>query len=249
LPKGNSKMYLYLNNHNCTFTDVSKVSGLSKTVFAMGSNFGDIDNDGFLDMYLGTGNPDYKSLTPNKLFRNMGTGTFADVTVSGRVGNLQKGHGVALNDLDNDGDTDIFIEVGGAFVGDAFNNSLYLNPGQNNNRWIKMQLEGTESNRSAIGTKVKVSFKENGVSRSVYRTLNSGGSFGASALRMEIGVGQATIIDQIEITWPKSQKKKVFKNVQPNQFIKIIEGENNFSKVNIKKIVFPTAGAKSSICI
>ncbi|OOG68657.1 FG-GAP-like repeat-containing protein [Flavobacterium sp. A45] len=249
IPNNSGKMYLYHNNHDGTFSDVSKVSGLSKKVFAMGANFGDIDNDGFLDMYLGTGNPDYKSLTPNKLFRNMGTGTFADVTVSGRVGNLQKGHGVALNDLDNDGDTDIFIEVGGAFIGDAFNNSLYLNPGQNNNRWIKMQLEGTESNRSAIGTKVKVSFKENGVSRSVYRTLNSGGSFGASALRMEIGVGQATIIDQIEITWPKSQKKKVFKNVQPNQFIKIIEGENNFSKVNIKKIVFPTAGAKSSICI
>jgi tetratricopeptide (TPR) repeat protein len=248
IPNNSGKMYLYRNNHDGTFSDVSKVSGLSKTVFAMGANFGDIDNDGFLDMYLGTGNPDYKSLTPNKLFRNMGTGTFADVTVSGRVGNLQKGHGVALNDLDNDGDTDIFIEVGGAFVGDAFNNSLYLNPGQNNNRWIKMQLEGTESNRSAIGAKIKVSFKENGVSRSVYRTLNSGGSFGASALRMEIGVGQATIIDQIEITWPKSQKKKVFKNVQPNQYIKVIEGENNFSKINIKKIVFPTAGAKSSIC-
>lgn len=249
IPNGNSKMYLYHNNHNGTFTDVSKISGLSKTVYAMGSNFGDIDNDGFLDMYLGTGNPDYKSLTPNKLFRNMGNGTFADVTVSGRVGNLQKGHGVAFNDLDNDGDSDIFIEVGGAYSGDAFNNALYLNPGQNNNRWIKMKLEGTDSNRSAIGAKIKVSFKENGVSRSVYRIVNSGGSFGASALRMEIGVGQATIIDQIEITWPKSQKKKVFKNVQPNQFIKIIEGENNFSKINIKKIIFPTAGAKSSICV
>lgn len=249
IPNNSSKMYLYHNNHDGTFTDVSKVSGLSKTVFAMGSNFGDVDNDGFLDMYLGTGNPDYKSLTPNKLFRNMGNGTFADVTVSGRVGNLQKGHGVAFSDLDNDGDSDIFIEVGGAFTGDAFNNSLYLNPGQNNNRWIKLQLEGTDSNRSAIGTKVKVSFKENGVSRSVYRILNSGGSFGASALRMEIGLGQATIIDQIEITWPKSQKKKVFKNVQPNQCIKIIEGENSFSKVKAKKIVFPTTGTKSSICI
>ena len=101
-----------------------------------------------------------------------------------------------------------------------------------------MKLEGTDSNRSAIGTKVKVSFRENGVSRSVYRILNSGGSFGASALRMEIGIGQATIIDQIEITWPKSQKKQVFKNVKTNQYIKIIEGENNFSKIDIKKKCF-----------
>lgn len=249
VPNESSKMYLYHNNHDGTFSDVSKVSGLSKTVLAMGSNFGDIDNDGYLDMYLGTGNPDYKSLIPNKLFRNMGNGTFADVTVSGRVGNLQKGHGVAFNDLDNDGDSDIFIEVGGAFVGDAFNNSLYLNPGQNNNRGIKLQLEGTDSNRSAIGTKIKVSFKENGVSRSVHRIVNSGGSFGASSLRCEIGIGQATIIDQIEITWPKSNKKQVFKKVQPNQCIKIIEGETNFSKVNVKRIVFPTNGAKSAICI
>lgn len=249
IPNESSKMYLYHNNHDGTFTDVSKASGLSKTVFAMGANFGDIDNDGFLDMYLGTGNPDYKSLIPNKLFRNMGNGKFVDVTSSGRVGNLQKGHGVALNDLDNDGDTDIFIEVGGAYIGDSFYNSLYLNPGQNNNRWIRLLLEGTDTNRSAIGTKVKVSFRENGVSRSVYRILNSGGSFGASALRMEIGIGQAKIIDQIEITWPKSGKKKIFKNIQPNQFIKIIEGEKDFSKLKIKRTFFSTAGATSSICI
>lgn len=249
IPNESSKMYLYHNNHDGTFSDVSKTAGLSKTVFAMGSNYGDIDNDGFLDMYLGTGNPDYKSLAPNRLFRNMGNGKFADVTVSGRVGNLQKGHAVAINDLDNDGDSDIFIEVGGAYLGDSFSNSLYMNPGQNSNRWIKLQLEGTDSNRSAIGTKVKVTFKENGISRSVYRVLNSGGSFGASALRMEIGIGQARIIDQIEITWPKDQKKTVFKNIQPNQFIKIIEGENNFSKIDIKRILFSTAGAHSPLCI
>jgi tetratricopeptide (TPR) repeat protein len=249
IPNASSKMYLYHNNHDGTFSDVSKVSGLNKTVLAMGSNFGDIDNDGFLDFYLGTGNPDYKSLIPNRLFRNMGNGEFSDVTVSGRVGNLQKGHGVAINDLNNDGFSDIFIEVGGGYIGDSFFNSLYLNPGQNNNRWIKLKLEGTHSNRSAIGTKIKVSFQENGVSRSVYSVVNSGGSFGASALLREIGIGQAKIIDRIEITWSKSQQKQVFKNVQPNQCIKIKEGTKNYSKVNIKKIVFPTAGAKSAICI
>jgi tetratricopeptide (TPR) repeat protein len=249
LPNVSSKMYLYHNNHDGTFSDVSKIAGLNKSVFAMGSNFGDIDNDGFLDMYLGTGNPDYKSIIPNKLFRNMGNGKFADVTVSSKVGNLQKGHAVAINDLNNDGYADIFVEVGGGYIGDFFYNSLYLNPGQNENRWIKLQLVGTDSNRSAIGTKIKVSFKENGVSRSVYSEVNSGGSFGASALRREIGVGQAALIDQIEITWAKSHKKQVFKNILPNQYIKIIEGQKKFSKINIKKIVFPTVGAKSNICI
>jgi len=249
IPNDGSKMYLYRNNHDGTFSDVSKTAGLNKSVFSMGANFGDIDNDGFLDMYLGTGNPDYKSLTPNKLFKNLGNGQFADVTVSSRVGNLQKGHGVAFNDLNNDGNTDIFIEMGGAYRGDVFNNSLYLNPGQNDNRWIKLLLEGTDSNRSAIGTKVKVSFKENGKSRSVYRVLNSGGSFGASALRMEVGLGQSAIIDQIEVTWPKSKKKQVFKNIKPNQSIKIIEGQKDFIKVDVKKTPFPTTASKSGLCI
>ncbi|HEU4788693.1 MAG TPA: FG-GAP-like repeat-containing protein [Flavobacterium sp.] len=248
IPNNGSTMYLYHNNHDGTFTNVTKKSGLDKAVFGMGSNFGDIDNDGNLDMYIGTGNPDYKSLIPNRLFRNMGDGKFADVTISGRVGNIQKGHGVAINDLDNDGDSDIFIEMGGAYIGDSYNNSLYLNPGQNTNNWLSLQLEGTTINRSAIGTRLKISFRENGIKRNIYREVNSGGSFGSSALKREIGIGQATLIDEIEITWSKTQKKQVFKNIKPNQFIKIKEGSNGVTRIKLNKINFPTDTPKSSIC-
>lgn len=247
IPNRASKMYLYHNNHDGTFTNVSEKAGLNKSVFAMGSNFGDIDNDGYLDMYLGTGNPEYSSLVPNRLFRNLGDGTFADVTVSGRVGNLQKGHGVAMSDLDNDGDTDIFIEVGGAYKGDSFNNSFYLNPGQNNNKWIKLQLEATTGNRAAIGTHIKISFTDKGVKRVVYRDVNSGGSFGSSSLRREIGIGQATVVDEIEITWSKSRQKQVFKNIQPNQLIKIKEGINTTTTVPLEKLDF-SKGAKMPMC-
>ena len=125
-----SKMYLYKNNHDGTFSNVSKDVGLDHTVMAMGSNFGDVDNDGWLDMYLGTGNPDYRSLVPNKMFKNIDGKKFADVTGSARVGNLQKGHAVAFADIDNDGDEDIFTETGGAYVGDGYFNSFYLNPGR-----------------------------------------------------------------------------------------------------------------------
>lgn len=247
VPNRASKMYLYHNNHDGTFTNVSEKAGLNKSVFAMGSNFGDIDNDGYLDMYLGTGNPEYSSLVPNRLFRNMGDGTFADVTVSGRVGNLQKGHGVAMSDLDNDGDTDIFIEVGGAYKGDSFNNSLYLNPGQNDNKWIKLQLEATTGNRAAIGTRIKISFTDNGVKRVVYRDVNSGGSFGSSSLRREIGIGQATLVDEIEITWSKSRQKQVFKNIRPNQLIKIKEGINTTTTIPLERLDF-SRGAKMPMC-
>jgi hypothetical protein len=239
-PNNASKMYLYHNNHDGTFKDVSVEMGLNHSVFAMGSNFGDIDNDGYLDMYLGTGNPNYSSLAPNKLYKNMEGKKFADVTVAGRVGNLQKGHGVAFSDLDNDGDQDIFIEVGGAYKGDTYTNSLYMNPGQNENHWIKLKLEATSGNRSAIGSKIKVTFRENGKRRTVYRELNSGGSFGSSPLRREIGIGQATLIDEIAITWAKTNKTQIFNNIKPNQLLKIRENSAKIEVLSLKKLNFKT---------
>ncbi|HLY68139.1 MAG TPA: CRTAC1 family protein, partial [Puia sp.] len=233
-----SKMYLYRNNHDGTFTNVSKNTGLDKPVFAMGSNFGDIDNDGWPDMYLGTGNPDYKSLIPNKLFKNINGQRFADVTNSARVGNLQKGHGVAFADLDNDGDQDIFIDVGGVFAGDTYFNSLYINPGQGGNNWISILLQGTRSNRSAIGARIIIKITENGIKRSIYTDVNSGGSFGSSPLRKEIGIGKASEIDELIIQWPVSKTRQVFKNVKPGKFLKITEGVDKLEEMNIKTFQF-----------
>jgi hypothetical protein len=231
-------MYLYRNNHDGTFTNMTRATGLDKPVFAMGSNFGDIDNDGWLDMYLGTGNPDFQSLTPNRLFKNVGGSYFADVTRSSRVGNLQKGHGVAIADINNDGNPDIFEEMGGAYKGDAFYNSLYLNPGQNDNNWIVLKLEGVHSNRSAIGAHIIVSFTENGIKRMVYRDVNSGGSFGASPLRQQIGIGQAQVIDELTIIWPTTGIVQTFKNLTPRQFISIREGDNEIKKMDIRAFQF-----------
>jgi tetratricopeptide (TPR) repeat protein len=238
LPTATSSMYLYKNNRDGTFTNVSKSLGLDRPVFAMGANFGDIDNDGWLDMYLGTGNPDFKSLIPNKMFKNIGGRRFADITSSARVGNLQKGHGVAFADIDNDGDQDIFIEVGGALPGDAFYNSFYINPGQNNNNWISLLLEGTVTNRSAIGAKIAISFEEDGKERTVFREVNSGGSFGSSPLRKEIGIGKASMIDAISITWPTTGEIQVFKNIPPCQFLRIKEGSKKLEKMNLRVLQF-----------
>lgn len=243
------KPCLYHNNHDGTFTNVTAQMNLNKVAFSMGSNFGDIDNDGWLDFYLATGNPDYKSLVPNKMFKNLGGKKFADVTVSARVGNLQKGHGVAFADMDNDGDQDIYVDMGGAFKGDAYASSFYLNPGQNNNNWINMKVEGTTSNRAGIGAKIVVRFYENGQERAVYRDLNAGGSFGNSPFRREIGIGQATMIDEISITWPVTGKTQTLKNVQPNQFIKVKEGKEGFETVALKKLNFPTGDRSMPMCV
>lgn len=230
------KMLLYHNNHDGTFTNVAPEAGLNKVTFAMGSNFGDIDNDGWLDMYLGTGNPQYESIVPNKLFKSIDGKKFADVTSSARVGHLQKGHGVSLADLDNDGDQDIYMDMGGAYPGDAYQSSFFLNPGQNNNNWININLEGNKSNRDAVGSSVKVTFRENGILRSVYRDVNSGGSFGCSPLRREIGIGAAKEIEELEIKWHPGNLTQTFKNIKPNQFIKIKERSDNIEQVQLKKI-------------
>jgi hypothetical protein len=239
-----SKMYLYHNNHDGTFTDVSKDAGLSRSVFAMGANFGDIDNDGWSDMYLGTGNPDFKSLIPNKMFKNIDGKQFADVTSSARVGNLQKGHGVSFADIDNDGDQDIFTRIGGALPADGYFNSFYINPGQNKNKWISVLLEGTKSNRSAIGAHIAVTFTDSGLKRTVYMDVNSGGSFGANPLRKEIGIGRAEKIDELIIKWPTSGIVQVFKNIAPNQFLKIKEGDNQPEKMNLKVLKFKEKSEK-----
>jgi len=231
-------IFLYRNNHDGTFTNVTKETGLDKVVYSMGANFGDIDNDGYPDMYFGTGNPDFKSLVPNKLFKNIDGKRFADVTTSSRTGNLQKGHGVAFADLRNTGIQDIFVEMGGAFKGDSYTSSLYVNPGQNNNNWISLKLEGIKANSAAIGSRIKVTFTENGVKRSVYKDVNSGGSFGSSPLQQEIGIGQAKLIDEIEIKWAGSQTLQRFRNIAPNQFLHITENNNTPKVVHLKKLSF-----------
>jgi len=235
---GAGNVYLYKNNHDGTFTDVTKETGINKVVYSMGANFGDIDNDGYPDMYFGTGNPDFKSLIPNKLFKNIGGKKFVDVTTSSRTGNLQKGHGVAFADLRNTGIQDIFIEMGGAYKGDSYTSSLYVNPGQNNNNWISLKLQGVKANRAAIGSHIKVTFTENGVQRSVYKDVNSGGSFGSSPLQQEIGIGQAKLIDEIEIRWAGSGTVQRFKNIVPNQFLHITEGNNKADVIHLAKLIY-----------
>lgn len=234
---------LFHNNHDGTFTNVSEEAGLNKVVFAMGANFGDIDNDGYPDMYFGTGNPLYQSLVPNKMFKNLGGKKFADVTSSGRVGNLQKGHGVAFADIDNDGDEDIYIDMGGAYAGDAYQNLLFVNPGQNLNHWISVDLEGTRCNRPAIGARIKLSFKENGQERHVYKDVNSGGSFGANPLRQHMGLGTALVIDSLEIKWPSGGGTQLFTNIAADEFLKITQGNSKYVQLPLRPFSFATRPA------
>ena len=146
---------LYRNNHGKGFEDKTREAGLDMVFATMGCNFADFDNDGWLDMYLGTGDPNIAMLVPNRMFKNVAGKRFAEITGTSGTGHLQKGHGVACGDWDNDGDVDIFIETGGAINGDKYHNVLFQNPGQGNN-WLTVKLAGTKTNRAAIGARIKV---------------------------------------------------------------------------------------------
>ena len=241
LPHKGERARLYRNNRDGTFSDVTEKAGLFKVLLAMGSNFGDLDNDGFLDFYLGTGDPDFSTLIPNRMFRNESGRVFQDVTTTGGFGHLQKGHGISFADFNNDGQQDIYEVMGGAYSGDNYRNVLFANPGSSN-RWLKLKLEGTRSNRAAIGARIRVDVASAAGLRSIYKTVNSGGSFGANPLRQELGLGQATSIQSVEIYWPATGETQVVKGLEMNRAYRIREGETNANLIPLRMFQFPTPG-------
>jgi tetratricopeptide (TPR) repeat protein len=238
LPAQAETLKLYKNTGKGAFLEVSRAAGLNRVVPSMGANFGDLDNDGFLDFYLGTGSPSYAALMPNIMFRNQGGKSFVDVTTSTGTGHLQKGHGVTFSDLDNDGDQDVSINIGGAAPGDKYNKALFANPGQGNN-WLSVKLRGVKTNRAAIGAKIKLVLQDNaGRLSSRYREVSSGGSFGASTLTQSIGLGKAAQVKSLEIFWPASNTRQVFRDLEANQFIEVQEFEKTYAKRPLRTFQF-----------
>jgi len=216
---------LYINNGDGTFSEKWQEYGDNRQTLAMGMNVGDINNDGYQDIYIGTGYPDFVALVPNLMYLNEKGKGLADVTLQG-FGHLQKGHGISFGDLNKDGDQDIYMNVGGYYTADKFFNVLYQNPGHQNN-WIVIELIGKESNSSAIGAKLKLIVKDRqGNKRKIWRTVSTGGSFGASSLQQEIGLGISDTVEKIVVYWPnKENSKQVFQDIKVNQKIIITENE------------------------
>ncbi|MAF27378.1 MAG: hypothetical protein CME07_05880 [Gemmatimonadetes bacterium] len=221
---------LYRNNGDGSFTNRGKEAGLMTLTLTMGANFGDIDNDGYPDFYLGTGTPAFDSIMPNVLYWNDGRGGFTDATEAAGMGNLQKGHGIAFGDIDNDGDQDVFAQVGGFYRFDPFFNCLFVNPGHDHH-WITVRLTGVKSNRSGVGSRISVTVRDEGVLREIHQWIGPTGSFGSSSRQAEIGLGSAAEIVRLSVYWPASDTTQDFASVPMDRVYRVTEFSDELKRV------------------
>ena len=213
------RLTLYRNNGDGTFTDVTDEAGLARSFCAISAGFGDVDNDGYTDLYLGNGGVELGEVEPDVLFRNAGDGTFLDVTERTGLGTLDKTRGIAFGDYDGDGDLDLYLATGGAYPGDAQSNRLYRNEG-NTNHYLILRLIGTRSNRDGIGAKVRVT--TGAFSR--YAEVGGGCGFGFTrSLSPEFGLGLYTEADEVEVRWP-SGIVDTLRSVEADRIVTVVEG-------------------------
>jgi hypothetical protein len=218
---------LYHNNQDGTYTDQAYVAGLGGLCpyVNWGAGFVDYDNDGWPDIIYVTGHayPEvenagigsfYKS--PRKAYRNLGNGKFQDTSAQLGPGitELYASRGCAFGDYDNDGDIDILV----LNMNDP--PSLLRNDGGNRNNWIKIKLQGVRCNRTAIGARVYVTVGKH----TQMDEVHSGGSImSQSDLRLHFGLGQAPVVDTIEVLWPTTHKRERFTGIAANQILTIKE--------------------------
>jgi hypothetical protein len=203
---------LYENLDGSHFADVAAASGTGDPDgWGISCNAGDIDNDGWEDFFVTNGfDP---GTTPNVLFQNQGDGTFQDVTFA-VGGGVFDGRGVAFADFDNDGDLDLCIT---ADAGDP--TQLWRNDSITGHHWITFELEGTCSNRSAIGARVVLTTDAGSQAKEV----SSGAGRGSqNSLPVEFGLGVASSIVEARIFWP-SGISQVLTGIAMDQILPVIE--------------------------
>ncbi|MEX0769670.1 MAG: CRTAC1 family protein [Balneolaceae bacterium] len=221
LPTQSEYPRLYKNMGDETFQDVTEEMGLNSAMFGMGANFGDLNNNGYPDIYIGTGAPDLSAIIPNRLFLNHGGQRFYESTAISGVGHLQKGHGVSMADFDNNGTLDIYMVLGGAVEGDFYHNALFENQRKTGN-WLSLKLEGVAANRQAIGARVEVKIPsgKRGMN-SLYKTVSTGSSFGNNNTHLHFGLGDVESVDSILIRWPGSDEPQIIEQPAVNSFLHI----------------------------
>jgi enediyne biosynthesis protein E4 len=223
---------LYHNLHGEFFDDVTYAAGLAVNTkyVCWGVGFADFDNDGWLDIFHVTGtvypevekvDPDYKFKTPRLVYRNLGNGSFEEVSdmCGAPVLEPHSSRGCTFGDFNNDGNIDVLI------LNMSEPPSLLLNQNHSSHHWLNIKLVGTRSNRSAIGARVAVT---SGERRQIREVLSASSYISQSDLRQHFGLGAARKVDQIEVRWPSGRVDRVH-DVDVDQFI-VLEEDRGIRK-------------------
>jgi enediyne biosynthesis protein E4 len=217
---------LYHNDGKGNFDDVTRSSRLAVDTryICWGAGIVDLDNDGYPDLFMVTGNvypeverklPQYANKTPRAVFRNLGNRTFEELGEEAGPG-VTEAHcsrGCAFGDFDNDGDIDILV------VNLNEPPSLLRNDIKQKQNWIKVKLEGVKSNRSAIGARVLVHY---GGKVQAQAVLSQSSFYSSSDSRLHFGLGATSTVD-IDVYWPNGLQEH-YKNLAANRLITLREG-------------------------
>ncbi len=182
-------------------------------IASMGVSYGDLDLDGCLDFYLGTGNPEGWFVLPNLMFRGDRDGTrcgkrASNISMLHGFGTVQKGHGIVFFDFDADGDQDVYSSLGGMWPGDRWPNQFFINESDTGNRWVKIRLRGRQTNRFGVGARITVRAVD-ARSAPIVRTylMDHKTGFGSAPYLAHIGLLDAIAIDGVEVFWPVSDRR------------------------------------------
>ena len=239
---------LHRNMGDGTFKDISFEAGVFDCGWAWAGRFWDYDNDGFLDIMVANGyisaNPKDEYFTklastvtkpnfdptdamnwpvmgdstfsgyePKRVFHNEGNETFKEVAADLGLADTRDGRGLAIFDFDRDGDLDVYLSCQGQ------ESVFWRNDLGPRKQWLEVDLQGTHCNRSAIGARLTLTCG----GQKLLREVNGGnGDHSQNPLRQHFGLGQAKLIERLEIRWPNGFVE-TYRNLQPNQFLKFVE--------------------------
>jgi tetratricopeptide (TPR) repeat protein len=183
----------------------------------MGSSFGDINNDGCFDFYLGKGTPESWFILPNLMYVGKTESTrcvdrLDNVSMLQGFGTIQKGHGIVFADFNNDGEEDIYSSLGGMWPADKWPNQLFINESRLSNTWVEIRLRGKKTNYYGVGARIKVvarNSKNEEIVRYALIDLRTG--FGSSPYLAHVGLMDATRVEQVEVYWPASGCTQTYK--------------------------------------
>lgn len=237
---GNQKNFLYINEGNLQFTKITEGDVVNDNSYSIGSDFADVDNDGDLDLFVANGFSG-GSKTTNLLYLNNGDGTF---TKENNVVTQDDGwsYGTSFGDLNSDGYLDLAIAK---CYNANENNAIYLNDGGENN-WILINVHGSVSNGSAIGSVVRL--KANIFGNDVWQTRRIAGQSGYSGqnLQVHFGLGDAAVVDSIIVKYPSGQSE-VSTGINVNTVLALNENlPSDFIRANFKA---DTLTAESSLTV